>query len=601
MASEAGPVSIVVDIVDQFSDELEELETKLKALDSESIDVEFNIDDVEEEIEKVQAQIKKLEKRLDATLDIDVSGEKKAQAIKALLSRDMRSTLHIDTDRGFGSVPPPDLIDDISQGSINRAVPDADMFHRDFDAQTLRGLVSPDSEYMKTLRMMQPRSPDIPGVIPDFDTRSGLPGADLEMAQLMKGGRAPKPSDFLSGPRALRGIDLETFNRRANKQVKSLVQTVDRFRPNIMMIWNALAALIPIMVSLGAAAIGLAGGLIAVATAGAAVLGLGLLGWGENFQQSMQEIQKRARALGRQLFDVLQPVADVAQPVMQDWLEGAPRQVQKLVGPLSDLIEAFDDPLGRMGGGVVDWLAAVVERMTSMRDIIVQITSRFGRVAGNFLIEFMTNMVEFAYRNQTQLIEMARALRLLLRLLLKFSIFIVRVLAPLKTLLEVVAPIADLFLNRWVAGLVAAATSTILLVGAVSSLTAASSTLSGGIIASVITSIGAYIGAVWSAITATYQWLVAIGTLKGALLGVGIGLASIGAGVIAARSFGGTSGPPPGAAGSRSMGGGARGGGGGTTIVVQGDMRKRELDRVLDKSSSNARQEDDVSSSRSFP
>lgn len=600
MASEAGPVEIVVDIVDNFSDELGKLETQLEELDKESVDIDFNIKDVEEEIKKVQTKLKKLEKRLDSTLDIDVSGDKKAQTIKALLSRDMRSTLHIDTDRGYGSIPPPDLVDDLSQGSINRALPDMDMFHRDFDPKSLGGLVDPDSEYMRTLRMMQPRKPDIPGVIPDFDTRSGLPGADLEMAQLMKGGRAPVPDDFLSLPRAMRGIDVESFNRKANRQVKNMLQTLDRFRPNIMMIWNALAALIPIMVSLGAAAIGLAGGFIAIATAGAAILGLGLLGWGENFQKSLEEIQKRARALGRQLFDVLQPAADVAQPVMQQWLEGAPRQVQKLVGPLKDLIEAFADPLGRMGGGIVSWIAAVIERMTSMRDIIVQITSRFGRVAGNFLIEFMSNMVEFAYRNQEQLIAMARSLRLLLRLLLKFSIFVVRVISPLKTLLEVLSPLVDLFLNRWVAGIVAAVTATVLLVGAISSLTAMTSTLSGGIIAAAVSSIASYIGAVWSAIAVTWQWLMAISTLKGALLGLGIAGVAIGAGVIAARSVGPSGGPAPGAAGTGSRPrGGSRGGG--TTVIVQGDMRKRELDRVLDKSQSGARQEDSINSERRFP
>lgn len=621
MATKSGPVEIIVDIVDNFSDELKELEAKLDKLDAKKISVEFEIDS-EEEIKKVQAQLQQLKKQIDSTLDIDVRGEGKAQAIKTALSKDMSSTLHIDTDkrRGqFPGVPPPlgegpmEAIRDASRSSVRRAAPGdiggAKFMLSDSDRDPFRfdnmiDMDTPAGQFTRRMQQAAKRSKraaghplddvfHIPSGVGEFfeGGGGGRMGPRMGTSPMMNAIRAARdmdtgfPGDPLTGPRGLR----RNFGREARKRVKKLGRAMNKLRPNIMMVWNALAALIPIFITLGAAAIGLAAGMIAIATAGAAVLGVGLLGWGDSFSESLQNLQKQAKSLGSNLFDIMQPVARTAQPILQDWMEGAGRQVQKLVGPLQNLIRAFEDTLGQVGTGIVDWVVRVINRMTEMEDTISQITLRFGAVAGDFLIDMVTNLIEFAANNQETLIRTAGALRDILSILVDLSIFITRILAVLAPLIAVLEYLSGFIFNRFTAGVTAALLAIVAMNAALATMTTMTQAAGAGILMTIAGAIKPYIVTVYSAIVATWEWIASLTALRAALALTGIGLVALGAGAVAAGAVG-QMGPERG-----SAGGGRTAQHGGTTINIQGDVEKRQMDRLMDEVPKASRNERELS------
>jgi hypothetical protein len=607
MAGEAGPVEIVVDIVDNFSDELNELEGKLDKLDSKTVSVDFEIDS-EGEISKVKAQLKELKKQVNTNLDVDTSGVAKAHAEKASLSTDMNSTLNIHTNRDgqFPGVPPPigegpmEAVRESSRGSIRRAMPDdvAPWFFPD-DAHPMRpdfiDMDTPGGEFTRSMQQTISRSRaaaragsdvmPMPSAVGDFfEGGMGAP-------QMQKFSPFPQGVDPLSGPRSLgTGFDVDSFGEHSRTRLKRLGQTLNKLRPNIMMIWNALATLIPVMVTLAASAIGLAGAFGTLALAGGAILGLGLLGWGDSFSSSLQNLQQEARLLGGRLFDVLEPLSMIAQPIMQDWMEGAPRQVQRLVEPMENLMLAFEDPLGAAGAGIVGWVQDVVRAMVSMDEILTQIAFRFADVAGSFIIDFMENMVMFAYENQEAMIRTAGALRDLLGLLLDLSIFIVRVLQPLAPFIEALSYLGFILSNPLTAAIVSAVGAMLLMQTAMATVLGGTAALNGTLIMTALSGISTYITAVTGAISTTWAWIQSLTALRGALALTGIGLAAVAAGAIAYGAFDEQPGGPrpnTGRFGSPS--------GGGTTINIQGDVKRDEMNRLLDEVPGEVRNENRLS------
>lgn len=493
--AEVDPVEIIVDIVDQFSDELRELRGELERIDAKSL----NID-----------------------LDVNASGE--IASTEAQLNAMAR-------DRSVGIRT---RVGGVSAGDGDGGIP-----------------------------------------VPSLDRPDGGRG------NLMLGG---KGAMRMIGRGDIWGTFPHDSLKKARERFSRLGGLVGKMTPNIMMVWNALAAGIPIMVSLAGAAIGLAGALAAVAAAGVAILGVGLLGFGDTFTSSIQNATSELQNLGSTLFDVIQPVANTFQPILMGWLEGAPRQVQKLVGPMQNLA-VFADVLSAAGAGFIDWTARVLEAMTGMEGIISQMTMRLGTVAGNFLINWMENMVQFAYDNQTAMIKLAGVVRDLFSALLNISVVAATTLAQFSFLTDILTLLADLLNTR--VGRVLVTTIAILfsLETAAAAVLGIVGLLNGGLTAMATGIATKYLPAVSSAIASTWAWISSLSTLRAVLASTGIGLALIGGGLLVNEML-----PSPGPSGGTGTRGGA-GGGGGTYINVEGDVGRRELDRVLDHTGGVARDE----------
>lgn len=380
----------------------------------------------------------------------------------------------------------------------------------------------------------------------------------------------------------IQGIDKPLDN--AKRQLRGVRRILGAITPNIMDLWNAMAALIPVMISLGAAAIGLAGAFITLGVAAAAIGGIGLLGWGDSFSSSISNAQSRAQKLGETLFDVMQPVANTFQPILEGWMAGAPRQIQRLVGPL-ERMAIFADTLSAAGAGFIGWLGDALRSMASMERQISQIALRFGDIAGAFIIDFMENMTMFAYENQEAMIQLSHTLRRLLSILLELSLVVsetLLVFSPLIGILEVITALLNTKFGRALLtgiGLFLAAKT------AVAALSAAVFILQGGLLKVAAGIAVNYIPAVLGAIGVTDQWIARLGVLRGALLTTGVGALLVGGGLLLNEFIG------PDSAGSPSGTGRSGPSTGGTYINIEGDVGRREMDRLLDHSQTRSRDE----------
>lgn len=428
---------------------------------------------------------------------------------------------------------------------------------------------------------------------------SGAGGGDIipfdsSAARTMRGTgvNIPGPGRMQRTFQMISNIDDPLGN--AKRQMTGIRRTLGKITPNIMDLWNAMAALIPVMISLGAAAIGLAGALLTLGAAGAAIVGLGLLGWGDSFSESLSNASSEAEDLGSRIFDVLQPAAGTFQPILQGWMEGAPRQIQRLVEPMQRLA-VFSDAIGAAGTGFVGWIGEAIRAMVGMEEQIEQIVLRFGDIAGTFIIDFMENMTQFAYENQEALIQMSGVLRELFGALLDVSIAVTTTLTAFSPLVSLIGVLAEFLNTRIGRGLLTMVGLLLTLRTAIASVNIALWVMQGGVMRIVTGVLMGYIPAVNSAILTTWQWFAALTATRQALVALlattGVGLLLAGAGIVAGEMM--NTSPSASTYSGGGMGGGG-GGGGGTYINVEGDVGRREMDRLLDTGQVRAGDEHEI-------
>lgn len=354
-----------------------------------------------------------------------------------------------------------------------------------------------------------------------------------------------------------------------------LGRAIDRVRPRMSDLWNIAAALIPVWISMGAAVAGLAGSLVAVAGAGASIIGLGLIGWGQDVGQSLDIAAQKAQKLAQRVGNVFRPAGVTFAPILEDWMQGAPGQLQQLVGPMQELV-VFEDTLSQIGSGFIDWVERGIRVSARFEDTISQLVLRFGRLTGGFIISFFRDMALFTSRNQQLLVRLADSLGEVFGALLDVSIVAVQALSTLSPVLDIVGFLAELLNTRLGRGLVTAYTLMLSL-----------SSLAARLVPQLISvAVG-----IWEIYTATNSLNAALSTLRSILSTLGIGLVMAGIGLAANEVLVADN---PGPSGT---GGGGSGGPGGTYINIEGDVREREMDRLRDVSGGAAKTEIDFNES----
>jgi len=498
----------------------------------------------------------------------------------------MRSTLHIDTDRGLD--PPERAIQGINQDTLNRNIPRGRLGLGDidfFDDRAQSEAVS--EEIQRSLNRAMPDDAFLPRGADFFPDESpaewpggrmrGVPG-DFDTDFEFGGPVLSRDTGLLSG--LMKGEPADFANDFGN--------VLKKFRPTIRTWTNLLAALIPALIAMAGAAVGLAASLGAVATAGAAIVGLGLLGWGDSFSESMRNAQRELKALGSELFGVLLPASNQFQPILEDWIQATPGEVQELVDPLQDLT-AFADTLGQIGGGFINWVGNVLDAMVSLEGMVSQVVLRFGRLIGGEIIAFLSSMVREVYRNQEAYLRLIAAFGSVVELIFNLAKTVTFALSVFAPFISLAADLAGLLGNQVVSGLIAAVAGLWALNKVAGIAMLAMGALNGSILATAITMFSSMFPALANMISLLYSYIGAVTNARiatAALIGtasLGLGLLSFGLGEVL------TSGPQQGAPGTGGRGG--RGSGGDTYIQIQGDARKRDIDRVLDRVGNETRTE----------
>lgn len=683
--TDTEPVRIVVEIVDEFSDELNELRRKLRQLEMEDIDIRANIDD-DGDIESIRAQLEALRKKIDTEVDIDVKDFETAMAKKAALSDDERIRLQAED---IGGVQ--EAIRDATHISLNEVIDDTNLWDDETGERIVprpfgEGLIDkdkPGAEWIDDLRErtrgwkeeLHDAGPHLgeirklrttrrhAGEIALEKSREARPFTDIT-EQLSEAANAAKEvdeslsadtsSDLESNLRKARraadkveeqmdgpmfGLEtsptwdregarlrsglfedlrldpaLNPFQQRGRpsgpglkKRFKNLIENSDglrsairRLRPTMSTWYSLLAAMIPVVITLGGGLLGLAAAFGAVAVAAGSIVGLGLLGWGDSFSESLQELQREAQALGQELFGLMRPVSNQFQPILADAFDAAPGEIQQLVDPLQRLTD-FSDDLGRMGSGFIEWIGQLLGAVADLEEEVTQVVERFGKLAGAELISLFRGLVEEIYRNQDSYIKLAGAVGDFIEILFNVSQAITFALIGLRPLLEVAVALSEALNTRLGRALLFVTMTMLTLYGtmrtlmlAYGGLAAAQAAFSGGLLTTTIP-------AIKSATLALHEYIAKATSARfatAALLStatLGAGLLAFGLGEVMSQSRG----PPQSAAGVGTGGRFSRGGD--TYITIEGDARKREVDRILDQVGPAARTEQNINDTREKP
>lgn len=597
--AETDPVRIVVEIVDQFSDELAELRGQLEELDLKDLDVDLDIED-DGDIESVKAQLQALRERLEAELDIDIddSDFARAMGMKAMLEDDV--TVGVDFDqRGLDIGADPEAFEGLREAtrvSLEDKIPahpesfgglgargTADAM---FDDSAVRDFTESIHESTRAAREFESETDFRFG---DFLGRERGSEKFRAMFDRDRGGGFDGPlggalgdAGIFGGGRGRRRHPARQAGRAVGKmatQFDNLGRKLLRYRPSIMDWWNILALLIPVLITMVGLVIGLAAAFVALGAAAATIAGVGLLAWGDSMSESLQNLQKEAKQLGSALFDVLQPAAEQFQPMQEDAMEALPSMVADLVGPMQRLT-VFGDELGAMGKGFVDWMEDGINAAADLNEEIGQILIRFGAGLGNFLIDLLTTMVKEVHRNQNAYADLAAILVDALVIIFNLVKSVGFLIAQFRGFFDVLALLTSLMSSEWAVGILMFISLVVLLETAIATAVGTLSALAGASLAGWAASVFPYLT---KAIAMMWQFVAAANTAWGslarllALTGVGLALV-VGSTAAIEGAVSNSVGNP---------GGGRRGrfaqSGGNTFITVEGDVEKKQMDRLLDK------------------
>lgn len=601
MAEETDPVQIVVEIIDGFSDEIRELKAKLESLEMKDIDIDLDIKD-NGEIASTAAKLEALD-QMDVSPDIDVGslggGVFGPGDTDDFVDDMVRDHLQSMTRRETGSsvVPPPgmargDFVEPIDFADGGAAARNdffdsiRDMQHRADKAVDSEGGIFGDALFGD----LEAQAKDAGAMMDDIAAR---PDGDRDGSPLL---RAMMRADAMDmGEFGLpRGPGTDLFGRRrgfdwveeTSEGFEDFGKVLREFQPNIMMWWNILALLLPIIISLAGAAVGFAAALGAITIAATSIIGLGLIGWGDNFTESLQNAKEAAMELGKRLFDVFQPAAMRFQPVVERWMEGLPRQAERLVQPMAELI-VFTDELESVGAGIIDWLVMVISSLDQIDDIAGQLSIRIGEAFGTFIHNALMLMLKDVHKNQDAYMKLGEILLQGVLALFNFVKAIGFVLAEFQPLLDMLVFLTSLLDHRFVVALGMVIATVILLETALGALGTMLAFVRGGFIANAGAMLASYLPSLTATISKVWALVTALGALRSALLLSGVGAALVIGGFALDKLMGATGGGriPSDRRDFRNSGGGN------TYINIEGDVRRREMDRLMDRVGGTARSE----------
>lgn len=566
----SDPVEVVVEIIDGFSDELAELKGELESIDLTQINIDVDLDD-DAEFERVKAKMEALREVIETkhNINTDDSGFAKAMAQKEALRGDLETKVDFVSEKGRAA-----LAEMGGPEGIGREIK-ADL------PGDLGGMQRVGQQSFPTLNNL-----DMPDLAPRSERRGRVVGPLMQQAAQMR-------RNIASARGSATRFDLPGAGRRSRRGLQNLRKTLSRITPNIMDVWNALAALIPVFVTLAGAVIGLVGAMTALGAAGAAVIGLGMLGWGEDLSSSIENARQEVALLKERLFEVVQPAAAEFQPIFEDFLEGAPGQAQDLVMPMRRLSE-LQDTLASAGAGFVDWLAIVLTRIANMDDQIDTIISSFGRAFGSFLIRVVSDFTAFVAQNNQEIISLSGSLARLFGILFDVSVAVAFTLSKLSPFIDAIAAVADLLRNDIVVHLLSAIGLLVGLESVISIATIAIAELNAllygtgtavtGSLLPNLAKMHSWLVTVIADLTALNAQMAVTQALAAGLLGVGAVAAVVGGGALLSQYTGPDTNP-------RTTGAGSSAPRQVTNINVQGDVGRREMDRLVDRMPGEANRE----------
>ena len=344
-------------------------------------------------------------------------------------------------------------------------------------------------------------------------------------------------SDFIDWPRDDHVKRLGLFRKRMKAVVSSLGGATTQLKnlvPSMGTWYKLIAALIPALGAFAVNALGVAAALGSVAVAGAAVVGLGLVGQGDDMASAWDNAQETLGEFKENLFEVFQPVAQLFSMTSERFFDFAPNAMEPIAESMKDLL-SFEDSFFSMFEGAARWVSEFIDVIAGNEKIIEGLASTFGSIIGTNILQFFEWLLQETAENADMLIQLGGILKMVATILYNVFIVVSHLMIVFKPLFELLTGISEVFNGPLMTGLLTfitiagiAAYTTWGLYGALLSL--GKWIASGGISSAFATLSGVLSSFSLSSIKATLASLTlskAIATLVSvASLGVGIGLAA---------------------------------------------------------------------------
>lgn len=231
-----------------------------------------------------------------------------------------------------------------------------------------------------------------------------------------------------------------------------LTKTFKKAFPSMGKYMQLLAALIPIAVTLGSQLLGVAAAMGAVGIAGASILGLGLLGHGDNMADSFAQAKEEIGDLKRELFTAVQPLAQSFAPIQSRMFDAIPSGMSGIFDEMEGL-KQFEGLLFDLGDSAASGIERFFRIINSNSGIISDLTKEMGGMIGTGLLNFFEWLIVNAAENKQLMLDTIAALKSLVVAGFNVAMIVTKIVAAFRPLFSVLASIADALNNRFIIGL----------------------------------------------------------------------------------------------------------------------------------------------------
>lgn len=222
--------------------------------------------------------------------------------------------------------------------------------------------------------------------------------------------------------------------------------------PRMSTFYNLAAALIPVLVVLATQALGVAAAMGAVAVAGISILGLGLVGHGDDMASSFKNAKEQISQLGERMFEVFQPTMQTFAPIQERFFDTLPEELNQVATAMQSLT-VYSDTLFQALRGVSAWVANGFRGMARMEGMVSQLALRFGSLIGTNVNQFFSFLVEEAYSSQDMLISLGSTFKDLIVSIYGIFKAVLQVISVFQPLAAVLGWVETLLSNKLVVGL----------------------------------------------------------------------------------------------------------------------------------------------------
>ncbi|UBF20696.1 tail tape measure protein [Halorubrum virus HRTV-9] len=385
-------------------------------------------------------------------------------------------------------------------------------------------------------------------------------------------------------PDSLRLGRMGKMTKRLSGRVSNLRGIIRSAIPSMAKWWQLIALALPALIAFAVQASGVATSMLAMAGAGAAFIGLGLVGHGNSMAESWRNAQQQLSQLKEDLYETFLPSMQTFAPIQDAFFDMLPAELGKVNDALQSLAgTSYQYALFDGLRGVTGWISELIYSMRDLDSIATQVTMRFGGIIGMKIIDFFEWATIEAYRNQESLIKLGGVVMSVIEIIYNLSTIFAHLVVMLSPVIDAVVWLTQVLSQPMYRALASVIVmfSLIGLVLAKTIVTIAKVRMAFTILG--ITGSGAMAGLASSAVgamatvkAAVMSAVASLGLLQAALIATGIGALVVGGGYLAYQAMK-PKGPP-----SVGSGSGYGGSSSGSTVINEGDTYNFNVDGSTD-------------------